>query len=813
MAESAALPNAKPAEDGKNPTVILCIGMAGSGKTTFMQRLAAQVHTEKRRGYVVNLDPAVGQLPFGANIDIRDTVNYKEVMKQYNLGPNGGIVTSLNLFTTKFDQVLDIIAKRAPSLDYILFDTPGQIEIFTWSASGAIITDTLAATYPTVVAYIIDTPRSTSPVTFMSNMLYAVSILYKTRLPFVLVFNKTDVVSHEFAIEWMTDFEAFQAAVREDTTYMGTLVNSMCLVLEEFYNALKVVGVSAVTGAGMDDFFNAIDDAVDEYHADYKPEFERILREKKEKLEKTRLENLEKLMKDMKMSKGTEVDMTPKPDQGDQEEEEMKNWREGEAVDITLKSKEEDRSLEAATVKLEEIVKSKGSVDASVADAPAAHAQSSEQRASPSLAGFDDIINGSLKNFVDIASSIGSVVSEQAVAVQRAFAAQRAFIELAGASKKPDMASLPALLAPTQTEIQKILSLQEKSRSSPFFNHLSTVSEGIPALGWVAVEPTPGPFIGDMKDAAQFYANRVVKEYKDKDKTHVNLVQGFAAVLTDLQAYVKKHHTTGLTWNPKGGDAKAFSSSQPAAPAAAAPPPPPPLPKPETLAAFSADKEADKGALFSALNKGGLTSALKKVDKSEMTHKNPELRASGVVPATEKPAASPAPKFGGAATKAPPKLALEGNKWVVENYVNDTNVVIEGVELRHTVYIYNCTGSVIKVDGKVNAITLDNCKKSGLVLNSVVSTVDVVNSKSSQVQILGVAPTVVVDKTDGLQLFVSKASVEANIEIFTAKSSELNVLIEGEGEDGGFAERPVPEQFKTSIKGGKLVTTIVEHKG
>ena len=38
--------------------------------------------------------------------DIRDTVNYKEVMKQYSLGPNGGIVTSLNLFATRFDQVV-----------------------------------------------------------------------------------------------------------------------------------------------------------------------------------------------------------------------------------------------------------------------------------------------------------------------------------------------------------------------------------------------------------------------------------------------------------------------------------------------------------------------------------------------------------------------------------------------------------------------------------------------------------------------------------------------------------------------------------
>lgn len=53
----------------------------------------------------MNLDPAVMTLPYAANIDIRDTVKYKEVMKQYNLGPNGGIVTSLNLFATKFDEV------------------------------------------------------------------------------------------------------------------------------------------------------------------------------------------------------------------------------------------------------------------------------------------------------------------------------------------------------------------------------------------------------------------------------------------------------------------------------------------------------------------------------------------------------------------------------------------------------------------------------------------------------------------------------------------------------------------------------------
>ena len=98
-------------------------------------------------------------------------------------------------------QVVSVIEKRADELDYVLVDTPGQIEIFTWSASGAIITEAFASTFPTVIAYVVDTPRSTNPVTFMSNMLYACSILYKTRLPMVLVFNKTDVAQHQFALE------------------------------------------------------------------------------------------------------------------------------------------------------------------------------------------------------------------------------------------------------------------------------------------------------------------------------------------------------------------------------------------------------------------------------------------------------------------------------------------------------------------------------------------------------------------------------------------------------------------------------------
>ena len=54
-----------------------------------------------------------------------------------------------------------------------------------------------------------------------------------------------------------------------------------------------------------------------------------------------------------------------------------------------------------------------------------------------------------------------------------------------------------------------------------------------------------------MKDAAMFYTNRVLKDYKGKNEDHVEWTKKLLQALNELQNYIKQHHTTGLTWNPR----------------------------------------------------------------------------------------------------------------------------------------------------------------------------------------------------------------------------------------------------------------------
>ncbi|KAF8479017.1 adenylate cyclase associated N terminal-domain-containing protein [Russula ochroleuca] len=441
------------------------------------------------------------------------------------------------------------------------------------------------------------------------------------------------------------------------------------------------------------------------------------------------------------------------------------------------------------------------------------------------VAYYEQVLKGRVQPFVELTGSFtNSSIVEQAKLVEQLYTHLGGIIRTAAICKKPDQAAFAELLSDLQSDIEAITVIKDSNRKDRvWFNHLSLVAEGSPAVAWITVENKPGPYVTEIKDATQFYGNRIITEFKEKDKTHVEWAKAFAAIFDDMKKYVMEHHTTGLVWNAKGISISEYKAAAPTASSDAPPPPPPPPPPgpppPPTLPTSPAAATAGGvAAVFADLNRGSeVTKNLRKVDKSEMTHKNPALRASSTVPssigtstAPKKPVrpAKPQALMG----KKPAKFALEGNKWAIEYQENEAALTVDKAEISHVVNLFGCKNSTILIKGKVNAVTIFNCTKTSVLVESVISSVSVTNSPSVTLQITGSAPTVQLDSTDSGQIFLSKDCL--GTEITTAKCSSINISLPVEGEeDGIFDEKPLPEMLLTKIVDGKLVTTVVEHVG
>ncbi|KAI5238183.1 hypothetical protein E4T43_07593 [Aureobasidium subglaciale] len=542
------------------------------------------------------------------------------------------------------------------------------------------------------------------------------------------------------------------------------------------------------------------------------------------------------------------------------------------------------KRLEAATSRLEDIATSSASFDQprhTVADVGATHLPASSSApelpaiakdaskaalpppppAAPTSAlpkpvqEMDKLMDEHVANFVSSASGLDKNIESQAHAVSRAFAAQRQYLIVANKAKKPDMTS-PAfseLIKDLQQEMGTVNDIKDSNRASPFKDQLNMVAEGMGGLQWVVFEGKPADYVGEILGGVQLFGNRVLKEYKEKDPKHVAYVQSYYAIWKNLQAYIRAHYPAGVTWNPQGMDlAKALkdastdsapaSQSAPAPPGAAGgpppPPPPPPLPTfdnappppPPGPAPAAKSAGGDMGAVFDQLNRGeSVTSGLRKVDKSEMTHKNPSLRAGSTVTDRKEsqdgitrsrsrgPELKPKPdsiRGKGIAQPTPkkdPKKELDGNKWIIENF-EDADAPIEiDVSVTQSILITKCKNATIRLVGKANAISIDNCIRTNLVIDDLISSVDVIKCPNFGLQVLGSLPTVMLDQVDGASIYLSKDSL--NTEIYTSKCASINVNLPPQTEQDDYKECPLPEQFRTFIKDGKLASEIVEHAG
>ncbi len=120
--------------------------------------------------------------------------------------------------------------------------------------------------------------------------------------------------------------------------------------------------------------------------------------------------------------------------------------------------------------------------------------------------------------------------------------------------------------------------------------------------------------------------------------------------------------------------------------------------------------------------------------------------------------------------------------------------------------------------GKANAISIDNSVRLSLILDSLVSAVDVIKSPNVAIQVLGSLPTILLDQVDGATVYLGRNSLAT--EVFTSKCTGVNINIPGANGDEessddepDFVEVALPEQIRSSIRGGRVVSEIVEHAG
>ncbi|XP_011496438.1 PREDICTED: adenylyl cyclase-associated protein [Ceratosolen solmsi marchali] len=414
-----------------------------------------------------------------------------------------------------------------------------------------------------------------------------------------------------------------------------------------------------------------------------------------------------------------------------------------------------------------------------------------------SIAAYEDFLAGALQDYIQFSLQIGAEVASHCKLVQKAFEIQLLFLKTATTRSAPNQSEQMTLLGPTSAHIQKVQDFRESHRGSQFFNHLSAVSESISALGWVLIARTPVPYIKEMSNAGQFYTNRVLKDWKEKDKLHVEWCKAWVKTLTDLQQFVREHHTTGLVWAENGS----------------VPPPPPPLTMPPS--AVAPPTNDDRSALFAEINQGeNITKNLKKVTSDMQTHKNTSLRTGPApfkAPVVSNNSSSPVKTTppANAPINKPPVFCRDGKKWLVEYHVGNKSIVIDNAEMNNVVYIFRCQDSSVEIKGKVNSVVMDCCRKSAVVVDSVVASIEFVNCESVKMQVLGKVPTISIDKTDGCQMYLNKDTLD--VELITSKSSEMNVMVPSENED--YVEYPVPEQFKTVITNKGLSTVAVDSLG
>lgn len=173
------------------PFAQLVIGPPGSGKSTYCDGMHQFFTAVGRKCSVVNLDPANDNTNYPCALDIRDLVSLEDVMEQEELGPNGGVLYALEELEHNWEWMEEGLKNLGDS--YILFDCPGQVELFTHHTTIPAVFHRLEKFgYRLVVVNLLDSHTLSRPTLYVSSLLLCLRSMLHLPFPLVNVLTKID---------------------------------------------------------------------------------------------------------------------------------------------------------------------------------------------------------------------------------------------------------------------------------------------------------------------------------------------------------------------------------------------------------------------------------------------------------------------------------------------------------------------------------------------------------------------------------------------------------------------------------------------
>ncbi|MHA2502966.1 MAG: ATP/GTP-binding protein [Candidatus Kariarchaeaceae archaeon] len=171
------------------------LGPAGSGKSYMTMALHGWMNQIGYDVITLNLDPGVVRLPYAPDIDVRKWVDYDEIIDKYELGPNGGLIVAMDHVAVAMDEIMEEI--NTFGAEYMLVDFPGQIETVAFRSSGAVIVNELKRRNQIAGLFLIDPTLCLTASSFISVLLFGVSITYRLNTAMNYIISKADILPDE----------------------------------------------------------------------------------------------------------------------------------------------------------------------------------------------------------------------------------------------------------------------------------------------------------------------------------------------------------------------------------------------------------------------------------------------------------------------------------------------------------------------------------------------------------------------------------------------------------------------------------------